>query len=323
MIASIIIPVYNVEKYLIKCLDSIQKIPQDLVEVLLINDGSTDNSKEICEEYVSKNINFKLFNKINGGLSNARNYGLKKAIGEYIIFIDSDDFIETNVLIKIISTLNNLDVDVVLTPFYEYIEHFSIKKSGYNNYLQPNFIYHKEDIIKELFIYTSGLWTAWKYIVKKAYLIDNSIIFKEGYLHEDVDYTTRILLNMNTFIFIDNPFYYYRLNRADSIMNTRSIQSLIDICNIIIDLYQYIEVKKQKEFIDDTILSRLSETFFYSLSLYKNGSINEKEIIIELLKSNRYILEKSNNRKHKSFVFISKIIGIKYSLTLYSYLIRG
>ncbi|HHK7549987.1 TPA: glycosyltransferase family 2 protein, partial [Streptococcus pneumoniae] len=111
---SIIVPIYNVENYLRMCLDSIQNQTYQNFECLLINDGSPDNSAEICREYVAKDSRFRYFEKENGGLSSARNYGIERAEGTVITFVDSDDWLEGNSLEILYDKMNQYDADVVV-----------------------------------------------------------------------------------------------------------------------------------------------------------------------------------------------------------------
>ena len=110
---SIIIPIYNVEEYLSQCLDSIVNQTYSNLEVILINDGSTDNCLEICNKYINK-YNWKLINKKNGGLSSARNAGLKEFTGDYVYFIDSDDWVESTMLLECIQEIEKSGVDILL-----------------------------------------------------------------------------------------------------------------------------------------------------------------------------------------------------------------
>lgn len=110
---SIIVPIHNVEKYIERCTKSLISQTYRDIEILLINDGSPDNSKTICERYEKIDKRIKLYNKENGGLSDARNYGLKRAKGEYILFVDSDDYIESNTVEVLISEMKKDNLDIV------------------------------------------------------------------------------------------------------------------------------------------------------------------------------------------------------------------
>ena len=109
---SIIIPVYNVEKYIVECLESVVNQTYENLEIILVNDGSTDNSKEICLEYAQRDQRIKLYSKENGGLSSARNYGLSKVTGNYVFFLDSDDYLVTDTIENLLNMLINTNADV-------------------------------------------------------------------------------------------------------------------------------------------------------------------------------------------------------------------
>ena len=119
---SIVVPIYNVENYLRMCLDSIQNQTYKNFECLLINDGSPDNSAEICREYVAKDSRFRYFEKENGGLSSARNYGIDRAEGSFITFVDSDDWLESTCLEILSEKKNQYDADIVVSCYCIYDE---------------------------------------------------------------------------------------------------------------------------------------------------------------------------------------------------------
>lgn len=309
---SIIIPVYNVEEYLSTCIDSTLYYKENNIEILLIDDGSTDNSGSICDSYEKKDKRIRVYHKENGGLSDARNYGIAQAKGKYILFLDSDDYIKQNSIISVMNMLIGEECDVIMSPYNEYIDKRFKAISGTNDAIDELVSYNKdEELIINLFRKTKLLWSAWKFIVKRELLIQNNISFKKGYLHEDVDYTTRILLKMNTFKYYNNPWYCYRLERAGSIMNNKGFKSLNDTTDIIIDLKEYMHKEKISEKVQDVVLDKLSRTLYTTINLYKLGDNTEKDKLINKFKSNKYLLSKSTNKKHKLFYCLSNIIGIK------------
>lgn len=117
---SIVVAIYNVEKYVSKCIESILKQTFTDFELLLVNDGSKDGSLAILEEYAAKDSRIEIINKVNGGLSDARNVGMKKAQGKYIYFVDGDDFIEETLLEKCVNKLEQTDSDMVMFDIYQY-----------------------------------------------------------------------------------------------------------------------------------------------------------------------------------------------------------
>ena len=319
MLLSIVIPVYNVENYLLKCIDSIININERNMEIILIDDGSTDNSGKICDEYSEKYDFIRVYHKKNGGLSHARNYGLDRAVGKYVMFVDSDDFLDSSNMNKLLIGLaKNEDIDVILNPFYEYVNEEVVGISGTNNNIEKDKVFIKEEVLKDIFNYTDGLWTAWKYIVRKEFLNEKNIRFKEGYLHEDVDFTTRIITQMSNFMIKSLPIYYYRLQRAGSIMNNRGFKSLRDTTNIIVDLNEFIE-RDLKLGKDDCmcIFDTLSKSFYSSIYLYKKGNKVDKNWLINLLKNNKQLFYYSKDKRHQIFYVLIKVFGVRNMLELY------
>lgn len=309
MLLSIIVPVYNVEKYLSKCIESIIKNKENKIEIILVDDGSKDTSGKICDKYAELDFRIKSFHKKNGGLSDARNYGIKKAKGKYLMFIDSDDFIDSLKLNEILKILKEIEVDVILNSYFEYFNGELKNNLGVNKLLAERRYEVNNKLRAEIFEFTDGLWTAWKYIVKKEFLEMNNIEFKKGYLHEDVDYTTKILLKMKSFYYKKSDFYYYRIEREGSIMDKKDIKSLKDTLDIVIDLNKFMIKEDINVELKNIVLNKLSKTFYTVIRLFSNGSLEEKEEIISKLKDNRYVLSSSRNIKHIIFNNISKIIG--------------
>ena len=119
-LVSIIVPVYNVEEYLAECVDSLIDQTYESIEIILVDDGSKDKSGEICDFYKEKDNRVKVIHKINGGLSEARNVGLKCAVGTYIMFIDSDDFINHNMVQELYKAISDTDSDIAACGFYKF-----------------------------------------------------------------------------------------------------------------------------------------------------------------------------------------------------------
>ena len=214
---SIIVPVYNVESYLAKCLDSILCQSYKDYEIIAINDGSTDNSSKILKEYVDKYDNIIVINQENQGLSQARNNGVKEAKGEYIIFVDSDDFIEKDLLKKINdSLLNNPDL-----VRYQ-IREVSDKLTDYNEESFTNL--SGKDAFKKIVKY-HYVENAWSYAIKKEYYLKNKFSFKKGLLHEDFGLIPLVIIKANIVNSIDYIGYNY-VQRNNSIMNNSNYEKI-------------------------------------------------------------------------------------------------
>lgn len=236
---SIVIPVYNVEKFLKRCLDSIIKQNEDNIEIILVDDGSTDSSAKICDDY-SKKYNFiKIYHKKNGGASSARNYGIEYTIGEYIWFIDSDDKIEKQSLKNIINIIEKNDFDVIVCNSKKVFEDGTIKDEC--KYSIKTGAYTSEDFMKALKKNPeSVIFAPQYYIVKKEFLIKNKIYFYEGIIHEDELWIPQLLIFANSIYYSNlNIYYHYMWN--GSVMHSTKIEksgiSCLTVANELFKIY--------------------------------------------------------------------------------------
>ena len=214
---SIIVPIYNVEKYLAKCIDSLlsQDFPHDSYEVILVNDGSTDKSVEIANKYAAQNFGcVKLINQNNQGLSAARNSGIIAAKGKYLMFVDSDDYVESNIIGKLLKRAETLDLDILrfnyrnVNELYETISPYKDPK---------RFVDYSENVCDgETFLDERlGLACyACQFLVKRSLLSDESSLFRIGIYFEDTEWTPRILVKAKRVSSIDIVAYNYLLRQG-------------------------------------------------------------------------------------------------------------
>ena len=247
---SIIVPIYNVEEYLVECLKSIYKIENLRYEVILVNDGSKDKSYKIMEDFKALYPNQTvLINKENGGLSSARNAGLRVAKGRYVSFIDSDDFIDTVEFEKFVIEGIKSRVDIAVGNMRYYVP----GRIG-----EPLFRSKLDDIYR------------------RDFLIKNNLFFNEEIVHEDSEFTTLAYLRAKKIKYIDKAFYFYR-QREGSIMNKvseKSMVSLEKICEKLFLEFKKLNNNRGKEALATLILS------FYSTVVYKryNGGGDYKRV---------------------------------------------
>lgn len=236
-IMSIIIPIYNVELYLEQCLHSVLVDNMaNNIEVICVNDGSTDNSLRICEKYALIYNNLKLITQTNAGLSAARNTGLKNASGEYVCFLDSDDYLLPNVLKAVKEqVINQMEVDVICCNALANGIELSFPTDF--SFINGNGIQFCEYFYsKKHFAYPTE---AWHYICRRQFLIKNQIQFKHGFLHEDEDFTPRILLAAQSVTIFSSPILFYRVKRVGAISATIKEKNFYDILQIVKDLCTY------------------------------------------------------------------------------------
>lgn len=266
MKVSVIVPVYNVYDYLEKCLDSLANQTLKEMEVIIVNDGSPDNSQEIIDKYVKKHKNMHSYQKPNGGLSDARNYGLKYAKGEYIAFLDSDDFVKNDMYEKMYEKAKEKDFDMVVCDInYLYPDKTLMVTSG---------ILSDTKDIKS--IYSSIHPAAWNKIFKKE-LFKNDVYFKCGVWFEDVEFIYRMLPYIKSIGVVHEPFNQY-VQREGSITNTinRKIYDYVDNMNGIIDFYKKRKLyQKYEEELEYVYVRYLYATFIKSASRYNKNDYME------------------------------------------------
>jgi len=218
-LVSVIIPVYNVKKYLNRCLDSIINQTYDNIEIILINDGSTDTSREVCHLYSKKDKRIKVIDKINGGLSDARNCGLRRAVGEYVVFVDSDDFVDLNYIKNLYITASKNNADIVACGYSEIYENKKMPEKYIKKLVNSKMlIMDNLDAMRDFFSTSSiANVVTWNKIYKISIFKNNNIKFPVGKIHEDNFTTYKLYYYANKIIYIDQPLYFY-LRRADSIM---------------------------------------------------------------------------------------------------------
>ena len=215
---SVIVPVYNVEKYLAQCLDSLINQTYKELEIICVNDGSPDNSLAILEKYAKKDARIQIISIENSGLSAARNIGFKHATGKYVSFIDSDDWCDLNMMGKLFSLIEDIDTDFVTCAVAIFND--SKQQTVSNHYYALN-MYPDEWQEKKLGRNELGFFNvpviACNKFYKRSYLLENNLLFIEGIYCEDNFFFTDTFFSMKSFGFIKDRLYYYRTNRAGSI----------------------------------------------------------------------------------------------------------
>lgn len=238
---SIIVPVYNVEKYVERCLESLCGLEIEN-EIIVVNDGSTDNSLKAVQEFREKNQseNIIIIDQENRGLSEARNTGLRRACGEYVSFVDSDDFVSREEYRKIISRMAEERLDVLIGNGIYYFEENSPKNSvfGRSEKLREIGVRTGEEWLLALEKYGSYRAEVWDDIYRREFLLSNSLFFKPGRLHEDEVFTVEVLLSAQKVGYADIAFYNYFQSNSGSIMSKKSLKNHTDMIKNIEDLLE-------------------------------------------------------------------------------------
>jgi glycosyltransferase involved in cell wall biosynthesis len=234
-LVSIIIPIYNVDNYIEECLQSVLKQTYTQYEVVLVNDGSTDKSASICEAFIKQHPqNFKLIHKKNGGLSDARNVGVKLAKGVYLIFIDSDDYVSSFMLEKLVTSVTHNNADIACCGITEVTETGEkIRGIPANSALNAG----SYSFLAEPYVFSKSLPNAWNKIYKKNLFTENNITFPKGLWYEDLATIPKLFYFANSINFINDELYNYRY-REGAITKTYSLK-ILDIFTILGLLKQF------------------------------------------------------------------------------------
>ena len=300
---SIIVPVYNVEKYISKCLDSLVNQTLKDIEVIVVNDGSPDNSQEIIDEYTQKYPDIiKSYIKENGGQGSARNYGLEKATGEFIGYVDSDDYVSEDMFEKMYNLAKKDKSDIVMCSFtivyeekkYENIERIFNKTD--DNRL--NALFNNVGVCNKIF--------------KKELLEDFK--FRTKVWYEDLDFTANILLLSKNISVIDEGLYYYLL-RQGSTMNNSNIKKNLEILDAFDNLIKY--AKKYKyydKYYDEICFLAIQHIYIAaSVRIITAKNVNDKKDIINKL--HKYMNDNFlNYNKNKYLYLLDKNKKIIYNL---------
>ena len=221
---SIIVPIYNVEKYLEKCLESLVNQTLDDIQIILVNDGTKDNSGEIAKQYQEKHPNKIIYlEKENGGLSDARNYGIPYATGEYVAFLDSDDYVELNLYEEMYNLAQKEKSDMVECDFIWEYPNESKRDTG--------LIYEdRKEMLEKVRV------VAWNKLIKREILEKHQIRFPKGYRYEDVEFTYKLLPYLEkvslAFLAILNPLTIIVINKLATITTPKKPNSSLIIENI-------------------------------------------------------------------------------------------
>lgn len=284
---SIIVPVYNVEKYIARCLDSILQQTYNEWECIIINDGSIDDSSEICKSYCNKNNKFKYFEQINRGVAAARNKGVDLAVGDYICFIDPDDWVEPQYLEELYYTIEEANVDIVACEYYcstdNKNEVIHINEKSYLN---------REETIKAISDSTIESFL-WNKIFRKADL--KKYKFRDGACYEDVLLFNDIIVDIQSMIIIHKPLYHYYM-RNDSIIHVRNPKREHDYFDAFKERYEVECIKRTEK---NYILKLLMIEYYYIVEFSIDFASYCKCFIVEQERKNIIKAKKKMRMKER------------------------
>lgn len=323
---SVIIPAYNVEKYIDQCLSSLRDQTLEDIEIVVVDDGSTDYTINIIKNYCEKDSRFFLLTQKNQGSSSARNFGLSKASGHYVLFVDSDDWISKKTCEILYSKAIEEQLDVLVYDYFYVIDARCVPRNSYYN----SCVFSGIDFIRKSLSNNSLTLPPCNKLIKRE--LATEVPFRPGYIHEDIEFTFLILLKALRVSAIEDTLYFYRRFRAGSNTSEFKVKNISNL----FDIYKFIEM----EFSLNDSSKSITQSADYRLikfeklnmeSLFKliddSNRIDEDNNFIDFLQNNHefrslstFYLKNGKSIKHKivvKFFFINPKLYIYLGRALY------
>lgn len=325
MKVSFVIPVYKVEQYLDRCVKSITGQTYRNIEVILVDDGSPDSCPSLCDKYAVEDSRIKAVHKENGGLSDARNYGTKYATGDYLIYVDSDDFwMHNDDLEKLVRiAIENQRVDFInfnCSYYYPDGDTFSPWTLYDNKLSKPK---EKNEVVKLLTNTSSMVMSACMKMMKRQFIIDNNLTFSKGQLSEDIPWFINLLDCCKECMFVNLNVYAYRQGVIGSITRNISQRNIDSLINIVETELQKINNRSFNKEAKDCILSFLAYEYCIILGYLQFLDKQNKKEKYEYLKQYQYLLKYTQDPKVKKVNFVYKLFGLKLTTLLLQMKIRN
>lgn len=306
-LVSVIVPVYNVELYIEECLDSVVKQTYQELQIIVVDDGSTDSSSQKVQPYLSDG-RVQFIEQANKGLSGARNTGLEVANGRYVLFVDSDDYLELAAIEELVRLMENNQVDLIRFNGRAFLDELNepIEQNNYD-------FSHR---LKEGILYTQNLFEVnrqtfaspvYLYMVKREIIEKNKLSFYEGILHEDELFTTQVFLNTRSMIYA-NAFYYNRRYRENSIMTNQSPERLKrtgDSYSIIFKELEKLYVNNEYSKEQNKLIKRQMISIYSGLKKSTSDGSKRYEEIKKLKSIN--LMDRLYMYVHKTISFVKKL----------------
>ena len=307
---SIIIPVYNSAAYLSKCVDSILEAELSDIEIILIDDGSTDESTSLCNKYAEKYSFVQAHSQNNTGPSTARNNGLQYASGKFIAFFDSDDYVSPALFRRAVSCLCQTDSDMWVFDFQRVAENGCILDKVYQIEETDKPINDKEYLNNFLRV-KDCFWNVWRCIYSRKFIERHDLRFINGInCAEDLEFSVRALMNAESISFFHVPYYFYRVNYGNSLSRKKTAEHAEHLMQMLRVSHDYLHSLNtvSAELMD----VKLSREYFLNLSMYYESPKNDRKNILKYIKESQYLLRESPSRKYRMIGKEASVFGVRH-----------
>lgn len=309
---SVILPIYNVEAYLEECIDSILEQTYTDFELILVNDGSKDKSPAICDKFAEKDKRIIVIHQENAGQSMARNNGLAVASGDYVVFIDSDDFVTSCDFLQKLSYKTTNNVDLI---FFKYSRYLDASKTlcdcsfSYKNAMAEKTMSNQ---LLKLVDADAFYGMAWIKAIRRSVLVDNNIKFEKGLLGEDTEWNYHLLMYAKSIEFIDESVIAYR-QRKESISHSLKIKNLTDFIYIITKWSESIK-RIEDNVLRSALLGSLAKYYSNLLIVYMRVKNEEKKDYKLTMKKLSWLLDFSRNKRPRMISKVYHLLGFDMTI---------
>ncbi len=318
ILLSFILPVYNVEEYLEECVDSILSQINEECEIILVDDGATDTSGDICDRYAQDNPIIKVIHKENGGLSSARNAGIPVAQGKYISFVDSDDAVFLGCVSEILRWIKSEATDICFLQAVKFYPDGTEKDLGECIVRSELKGQDREHVVAHLASRPKYPGSAWAKLYRREFLLENDLHFPyDRRYSEDLGFILDCVMSAESFDVLDVPYYRYRQNRAGSITNRITSRNFFDLLTFICESVQKLTIdKKPRNPICGHAMGFVAYEYSVLILIYNRILKQDRREALKRLKEYKWVLKFSANRKCRLVSTVSSICGIRLTSLL-------
>ena len=311
---SVVIPFYNAEQYLPLTLDSLLPAELPAVEFILVDDGSTDGSLNICRAYMEKDSRIRIFRQNNSGPSAARNLGIRESRGDYIIFFDADDQLDINAFLYTISLIGQYDAQMWASDFYrialngcvlDRIHQIEESDEPIND---PAYMVH---------FLSDGerVWNVWRYIFRRDFLLENQLFFLEGVnCAEDLEFIVRALTCVERPVFFHNPYYYYHAHYGNTLTRQYTVKRVSDLMMMLSLSASFLE--DRRDICSRLLRDKLVKEYLLNLALYEELPEEDRPAALEQYKSASALLKQASGKWLRAVCALVRMLGIARSAEL-------
>lgn len=323
MKVSYIVPVYKVESYLSQCVKSLLAQTYNDFEILLVDDGSPDGCPALCDEWAKKDVRIKTLHKTNGGLSDARNYGLSQAQGDYVIFVDSDDYWEIKTgleyLVEILD--HNRTIDVLFFNVF-YYDNRTGEKSKWPIYLEAEKVMDTSIAISNLVKSGNVPMSAWSKVVRRSLLVNCRIEFQRGIYGEDTPWFISLMEYAKDIAFCNEYIYGYRQNVSSSITKSNRPKHANDMRYIIDSEINRIDQRNVDDCWKESMSSFLAYNYCILLSQFDCVEGKKRRDLWTFLQRYSYLLKFKKHPKVNKVRTLKKILGLRMTAFILKYYLK-